>query len=574
VIFEKNLMNMKATGNAWNKTLIIFFASMIVGLSSCLDPKYDLTDISSEFEISPEVAIPLAFGSLSLDDLLNQLDSNQVINQYSDSLLYIYYSDSLFSYNASELIPIPDQDFLQFDLSPSIPVAFTFPNAIGDTISEIVLPPLLGGTIIPLLFEQELEFSFSNNERIDSLLLESMNMHIEINSTFQNKLLLDFHTGNIVVDGSDFREVIELDNTATSLDKVMNDVVIKLATADNGSTILGLMINLRIINEGNPIRPGDKCEISMSFKDMEFSAVYGYLGDYDILTDSGSIDVSFLSNKILGGSISIANPELVLHINNSFGVPISLGLDMEVVSNLKDPPTRTPITFNGGDNSFKIIAPDLESFEIPVATDITINSTNSNFVRAMETSPEFLNYTATATINKDGNTNTSNFVTNKSMVDIGFEVSLPIEISATGFIFEDTLDLDFEEQFGENLDMIEYFGFTMGVTNEIPLELKLQVYFCDDDPLKTVLDSLFRDDDIFLNPAPVGPDGIHTVAEYKVNKVEYNDEQLQKIKATKYARIRATVNTPGTEYFKFYSFYKLGFDLGATVQLNINSNEL
>ena len=546
-------------------------------MTSCLDQDYDFSNISNEIEISPEVAVPLAFGSLSLDNLLNELDSNEIVKQFPDSLLYIFYSDSLFSYNASDVIDIPDQDFVQFALEPVIPAAFVLPG-IGDTISEIVLPPLLGGETIPLTFDQDLEFSFENNERLDSIALKSLAMHINISSNFQNRLLLNFHTPSIVVDGIPFSELVEVSNGTASFDKIMNNVFMKLDTSALGTTILGLKIDLLIINEGAAIRPGDNCVITMSFRDMEFETVYGYLGEYDILTNEGSIDVSFFSKKILGGSLSLANPQLNLFIKNSFGVPISLGLDMEVVSTIKNPPTPpTSIEFNDGLNSFNIRAPGIDSVDIQVPSEILISGENSNFVTAMETSPDILNYSATATINKNGTKANSNFVTENSMVDVGVEVTLPIEIKARGFTFEDTINFDFEDRFGDNLDRIEYFRLTMGVTNEIPLEMKLQLYFTDS--LYNVLDSLFRDDDVLLNPAPLASDGIHTTAESKVNQIVYEAEQLQKLKTAKYARIKATVNTPipippsTKEYFRFYSFYKLGFELGATVRAHINTNE-
>ena len=562
---------MNACRKKWTIILISIIISMLVVITSCLDSNYDFNNISDEMELAPALSAPLAYGSLTLNDILNQLDSNEYIKQRpADSLLYIFYSDSLFTYTASEVIDIPDQDFVSFSLRPVIPVAFVLPG-VGDTISEIRLPLPFDQTPIPLAFDQDLEFTFDNGEKIDSLILKSLKMKITATSNFQNDLILDFHTGNINVNGEDYKQRIKVSSVPVTLERTLNNVKMFLITTPQNASILSLKIDLGIINKGNAIRPGDNCQITMSFKDIVFSSVYGFLGEYDILSNSGQFDVSFFSNKILGGKISFSNPELVLKVNNSFGVPVQVALDMDVVSEINDPPI-TDIVFTGGANPFTIGAPDLENFGQSVASEIRIDTTNSNLIRALESSPDYMNYAATARINPSGVVNYYNYVTDSSKINVGVEVMLPIDLKAQGFTLEDTMEIDFEEQFGDNLDRIDYFRFTMTATNEIPLEAKLQVYFTDS--LYNEIDSLFRDDDVFLEPATIGTDGKHSIGVPKVNQVEYDAAQLEKLKPVKFARIKAAVNTPGSDYFKFYSYYKLDFKLGATVATRINTNEL
>jgi hypothetical protein len=552
--------------------MIIATASMLVMLTSCFDSAYDINNISNEIELTPGVALPLAHGSLSIDDLLSQLDSTNIINTDPDSLLYIYYSADLFSYKATEVIKIDtNQNFPKFSIKPTIPAPFVIPGAIGDTVREITVPII--GTKIPLAFDQNLEFAFENGERIDSVVMNNINMHINVKSTFQNDIFLDFHAENLRIDGKPWRKIVPITGAEVNIDEIIRNLKVQLSF-NSGTTLLALQIDLFLINRGETIRPGDNCEITMSFLDNKFTAVYGYLGEYDVLTDDGQIDVSFFNNKILGGSISFASPDMVLHVNNSFGMPLQVDLGIDVVSTTNIPPI-TPITFIGT-NPFVINTPVLSNPNQKVPTTIRVNKDNSNFIDAMATSPDHLNYTATARMNNGGPSANYNFITDSSALDVSVEVTLPIDLKARGFIFEDTISLDFESQFGNNIDMVDSLGLTLEISNGIPLEVDIQVYFTDSS--YTVLDSMFNDSGNFIEAGILKPDGKQTTPAVKTNRNKYTAAALEKIKGGKFARIKATLNTPippsGSQYFKFFSYYEIGFNISANAYLRINSKNL
>lgn len=560
---------MKAHGKSWNITITIMLVSILVGLSSCIDKNY-FSNISDEVELTPGFALPFAHGSLSIDDLLTKLDSTNIIDQDNDSLLYIFYKADLFSYLASEVINIPDQNFVKFSIAPPIPAEFALPG-IGDTIREITIPFV--GTKIPLGFDQNLEFTFEHGERIDSVVLKNLRMKIDVTSTFQNELFLDFHADNIKVGGKPWRKIIPLSNSAASIEEVINNFKVQLTFNEN-TTMLALKINIVLINKGESLRPGDHCDITMSFLDNRFSGVYGYLGEYDILTNEGQFDVSFFSNKILGGSISFANPEMALLIKNSFGLPLQIDLGLDVVSTINTPPV-TPITFIGI-NPFIINTPTILNPDEQVPSEFRINNTNSNFVDAISTSPDHLNYSATARINDGGPTLNKNYIRDSSRFDVGAEVTLPIHFKARGFIFEDTISLDFKSLLDTKFDMIDSLGLTLVVTNEIPLEADIQFYFTDSS--YNVLDSMFIDDSNFLEAGILSPDGRHTISVPKTNRIEYTAASLENIKGGKFARFKASLNTPipasGSDFFKFYSFYKINFNLSANAYLRVNPKNL
>ncbi len=558
----KKITDMKARENPGNLTLVFVLFAILLVASSCFDSNYDLKNISDEIELTPGISVPLAFGSLTLNDIINEIDSGDFVRQFEDdSLLYILYEENLISYNASDVVSVPDQNFLQFFIDSDVAFATLLPVGVGDTA----------------FFEKEKngEFVFANGEKIDSMKLHSLKMNIEVNSSFHHTGILIIYSDNIIVDGIPFRKLIQISSTtgdfSYTLDSTYTNVNLILDNTDPDTTVLPLKFDLYLINSGAPVLPGEKCDISMSFNDNKFASVFGYLGEYDLLVNSGQIDVSIFNERVQGGNLFFADPRLALTVNNSYGIPVQIELTNTNVSSSINGST-IPVTFTGV-NPFDIAAPTISQIGESIYSEVPINKDNSNIVEAMESSPNHLNYTATAKTNALGIAGPYNFITDSSTMDLGVQIVLPLYIKAEGFALEDTIDFDFEKELGEDLDMVEYMRLTMETDNGLPVETNLQVYFANASYVK--LDSMFRDDDVLLEPASVGPNGKVSEPANLIKRVSYNKADIEKLKATKYAFVRASINTPvsGDGYFRFYSYYGIDFKLSAKADFRINSND-
>jgi hypothetical protein len=552
---------MKARGIFRSTTLTIIVVSMLFVVSSCFDKNFDYKNISNEIELKPGISAPLAYGTLSLKDIITKIDTGNFVRTADDSLLYILYEKNLVSYKASDVVAIPDQDFLQFFIDSDVATLSLLPVAVGDTAKYTK--------------DKNGEFVFSKGEKIDSMNLKTVRLHIDVTSSFHHKGILTIYSNNVFVDGKPFRRKVQISSVtgdfAYTLDSTLTNVKLVLNNTNPDTTVLPIKYDLALINSGALVNSGEKCDITMSFNQNKFSSVFGYLGEYDILVNSGQIDVSLFNERLNGGNLFFADPRLALTVNNSYGIPVQIELtNIEVVSTINS--STTPITFNGV-NPFDIDAPDTSIIGESVHSDIPINKDNSNIDKAMETSPNHLNYTATAKTNAQGPTGPYNFVTDSSTMDLGVQVILPLWVKAEGFALEDTTDFDFEKEIGKDIDKIEYFRLTMNTDNGLPVETKVQVYFTD--ASYVVLDSMFRDDDVLLEPATVVNEKV-TAPKNLIKQVEYTPADLEKIKPTKFIRYRASINTPttGTGYFKFYSDYTVGIKLSVKANVRINSTEL
>ncbi len=545
--------------------IFLLTSAFMIFTYSCLDPEWDFEKFSDEVVLTPGVAAPIAYGSLSLDQVLNEIDGTNYVKRFDDSLLYISYANRLFSYPANEVVEIPNQTFLEFFIESDVAL---LPEWISAGLNDTVR----------FHKEKNGEFEFANNERIDSMQIKTMDMVINVQSSFKHTGILTISSENILVNGEPFQEVIQISdasgNFSISRTIPMDGNSIYLDNSVPGTTVLPLSFDLELINSGNPVLPGESCDISMIFVDPEFSSIFGYLGDHELIFSSGDVVIDIFDTDTLagGGSILFANPMFNLDIANSYGLPVQVDIsELEAYSRIND--VTTPVSFEPGVNPFSIEAPGLDAVGDTVNTLIEINKETSNINEVMETSPREFTYAVSAVTNPEGPDATQNFATDSSDFLVDFEVILPIWIKAEGFTLDQTYPFDFEENFGESTDIIDYLRFTMDAVNQLPLEVKMQVYFLDEN--SNTLDSLFSNDDLLL-PASLDEESKVDQATEQSKSVEFTEEKIEKIKPTRELLIQATGTTADPEsdlYVKFYSYYTVDFKLKMKADLSINSRD-
>lgn len=540
---------------------MIFFLTITVLLASCLPDYFDFNKISDEIEISPGIAAPIVYGSLTMSDLLQEFDETGYVQKFDDSLLYITYSEELLSYPASEVVNIPDQTFLQFFISSDVDIPAWALSGIGETVT--------------FTKEKSGEFVFTNNERIDSIRLKTTTLTINVSSSFKHTGVLTIYSDNILINGESFEEVIQISDMSGSFtystDIGLDNHTLYLDNTNPDTTFLPLRFKLDLTNSGNPISSSESCDITMEFNNIEFEAVFGYLGDYEILLSNGSVQIDLFNEEIAGGKVKFADPQFRLAIENSYGVPVEIELsNVSTYSSIED--VTTPIVFNGV-NPFSIEAPLMSQIGDTVVTNIEINKDNCNIDQAIQTSPKYLYYTARARTNPQGPTVRDNFVTSRSNMKADIEVVLPIWINAGGFALEDTTDFNFQEEVGDDVDMVDYFRLTLDATNGLPLDVIMQAYFADEN--YNIIDSLFREDKLFI-AASLDTNGKVSNPQLRSKSVEFTRDRLQSIKETKYLFVRASANTTNwdmDEYVKFYSYYAVDFKVKVKADVTVNSKD-
>jgi len=120
------------------KAAVIIGLILLTGVKSCNLDYFDFSKLSTDVELTPSVAAPLAYGALTIGDLIAAFDSTGIVGQDSTGLLLIRYVDTAYSVEASQLINFPDkvydETYIDSDITgsldwghpahPEIPYAF------------------------------------------------------------------------------------------------------------------------------------------------------------------------------------------------------------------------------------------------------------------------------------------------------------------------------------------------------------------------------------------------------------------------------------------------------------------
>jgi len=235
----------------------------------------------------------------------------------------------------------------------------------------------------------------------------------------------------------------------------------------------------------------DFIEIEFDASQAKFEYLDGYLGQdtFDISIDD--LDVSQLAE--LGRGIRMENPKMRIYVNNSFGIPILVELDItskdenanELPMNVQDMSFPYPTIAERG-------AIKNETFEI--------NKSNSDIVECLGMPAVLFDIKGRAIMNPDGFTGFTNHITNKSAIDLGFDADIPMTFTAQNFAYVDTLDQGSALQGLGDFDLLE---LKIKTINGFPLGGTLDLIFTDSS--YNVIDSL--KDVTLLQSAIVDNDG-------------------------------------------------------------------
>ena len=544
---------------------ILPILTMVV-FSQCMHDEYDFNKLDDEMEIKAGVLTPLAYGSLNLEDIISEFDSTTSILTDADGLLMITYKDSLFSFIANDLMEIPSQDFFEFFLQ-----------------SDFFIPPGWGtGDTIELDQRNDYPFTFDNNERLDSMILDQGTMIFDITSEFQHTGEIIITCPNIRLNNIPFQQTIIIDdasgnftyNTPFNLDGYtiyLND------SATTDTMFIPVDFHVELINSGAGITPDDSISVTSTIENMDFDAIFGYIGDYELLSQTGQVDLGFFKNTF-DGYIFFENPEINFNITNSYGVPALVNISR--FTGFNGTSDSIQMIFDEGVDTFGYAYPKLSDYmnsDIHKDTVIPINGTNSNISDFLDFLPSSLEYHLNAASNPEGPAGSYNFVTDDSQIDVNFEFILPMWFKADSFALVDTIDLDLSNM-EDNADIIEKVNLMLEVSNGLPLDIDFQLYFLDEN--YNAVDTLFAE-----NFRPVISSGIVDVTASTVNSpglktsmIELSNTEIRNLGSVRYGRIRAGLKTPSGSAgellsVKFYTDYHLDFNLSVDIDVKANTND-
>ena len=548
---------------------ILIPIAIIFLFHQCMREEYNFDKLDDEIEIEGGFLTPIAYGTLNLEDIISEFDSSSYITSDPDGLLMITYEDSLFSFVADDLLEIPSTDFIQYFIESDFTILPGFPGwNPGDTLV--------------LQESEKFPFSFARGEKLDSMILDDGTLNLNLSSEFQ-------HTGNIILFSNNLKR-----NNISYIDTIVIDDPSGGFSTNSSSSLAGYTIYLNdsvgsdsmflemgfrveLINSGAGINAGEEIEVNATIDNMDFDAIFGYIGDYELLMQSGDLDLGFFENT-LDGYIRFEDPQINFNLTNSYGVPAAVSISR--FTGFKGDTDSVQMTFDSSLDTFGYAYPTLTDYinnDIFKDTTISINGQNSNVSDFLAFLPSRLEYGLSAISNPDGESGSYNFVTDDSQIDVDFEFILPLWFQADSFALEDTVTLDLAD-IDEDADIVERVSFKLEIENGMPLDIDFQVYFVDEN--YNHVDSMFSE-----NSQPVIGSAIidETTGDVvspgsKTTLVEFTGDEITNLNTVRYGIIRAGLKTPSDSNddlvsVKFYTDYTVDFEMSIGVDIKANSND-
>ena len=524
--------------------------------TSCQKEYFQFDKLSDDIEIRPHVLAPLINGSMHMNDLVERFDSVG-IGEFDDGLIYLAWDDTLANLSIDTMDLVLATYLNEVYLSPEVGADPVFiASSVGDTVHFLK----------SIYYSMEIK----GDSRLDSIFFKGGDMQIDVISTFMHRGVLTISSQNIRDPlGNPYENIIEITSAGGDFTGSVNhslDAYFLETIMQGDSSVFRVDYDLALINSGNPVSPGESCQISTSLEDLGFYSLFGYIDPSEVVSESGQEDIGIFTDYPALAHLKLADPRIHIGIESSLGIPFELTLD-SVIASAEDGSTLELEFYEG--HPFKIPAPGLSQVGETVRGDYDINNQTSNFHELLNIAPSSLSYRLTGGIDPDI-PDQNHFLLDTSKFMLEAEFLIPLDLRYTRYAMSDTLEFTLVEE-GIDTSMIRDVQLKIHTVNELPIELDLQLYLLDDAYM--VLDSVFEGDEVFLLASAVDGDGVLMFPSEQTNVAHFNTERLGKLERVRYIRLESELQTSGLgqQFVKFYSDYSLGFEISMQASLIINN---
>ena len=212
----------------------------------------------------------------------------------------------------------------------------------------------------------------------------------------------------------------------------------------------------------------DFVKIAVDPSAIELKYVDGYLGSKTwSLSDE---TISFPDLEKFAKGITLTNPKMTIRVQNSFGLPIQVNLEM-VAKNDKG------ASVDVDPDSMVFAYPSIANAGSTVGSSFTIDKDNSNIVPALALPPTEFMVKGTAFINKDGFKGYNDFVDISSKLSLSFEANVPMSLMAKDIVIQDTSG-DVSNTLN-GTEAFEFLELKIKTINGFPMDGTLDLIFVD-----------------------------------------------------------------------------------------------
>lgn len=526
--------------------VVVFILGLI--LYSCNVGDLDFDNIEDPI-FTPEVVAPIGEVTYTIQELIEEINDPKIeISDAKNLLLAVTYRDTSIFKVPTELISI-DEISQQKVVETGI-VVLASPTDVTEVFQETL----------------SLEYPAENGEQIDSIIYSNGDLEIIIDSQIAADVELEIKLVDFV--HSDNRDTIVFNvnlpySGSLPISDTQNTSLQEYRTALSrldGQNIFNVIVNGKIdIKAGQSVSSSDYIFITFNTSNTQFSSVFGYFDEKEITVQDQTIALDFF-NDIEPFGLEFNSPEIVLHIDNSFGLPI--GISLAGISSSNDNGDFKMLTGLATENPIKLKYPTLSKFGQTSSSRITISNDISNLSDLLSISPNKITVPISATTNYENVSQESNFYTDQSQITTALEVNMPLDVKLGGYKQTFNFDLD-----SVDFDEADSIKLRVRTVNDLPFNGSMSLYLLDADSV--VIHEV--PDNLILQSPELGANGRTEQPKTQITDVLLNSAGMEALSTTNKIALVLTVDSyesADNRFVKIYSDYALTIKIGVIAYLN------
>ncbi|MFO8086892.1 MAG: hypothetical protein R6T91_03675 [Bacteroidales bacterium] len=301
----------------------------------------------------------------------------------------------------------------------------------------------------------------------------------------------------------------------------------------------------------------DSFALMFTFEDIELYGIEGYFGQKDIhFSDTSNIQ---LFNQIQSGVMDIDSINAHLNITNGMGADLQLKVNkFSSINKNSHHEEDLQASFIGSTINLgrAIKNPGIQS------TTKNLDLSSSNIDALIENIPDRLSYDMEMKINPMGNVSMGNdFYYNSNQLNVQLLMHIPLKLSLSNLRFQDTLDVDLNED-TEPLNSAE---LQIHFTNYFPLEATVDLFAPSSSGNLKISTEVNT-----LESASINSQGIVTTPQESVIQIVLNQEILDAIRHNGKLLMDIHLNTDNQQMIEIYEDYKIDYQVRGQVSIRIN----
>ena len=433
---------------------------MLFAVSGCL--KDDFNKLSDS-EWAPDLAFPIVFSDLSIQDIATQKDSDVTVGVGANNIIEIIYSSFNYTQRGEELLTLPAfSEAVNPSLDANNTNTFNGISTIGNTITDSS----------SFTFSYSLDNQLSAAALLDTAFLKSGILNVKITSQVPQNCIIRTEIPQLFINGQAFSQNLTFNSSGSTPQS--NELSRNL----NGAFIVGSSENIELkfyitVTRSNSasIPASNQFQAEVEIVDPKFKRLSGYFSGLQMpIATRDTMFVGIFRNAIEALELNFEAPTATVSLFNSTGLPVNTVItDIEAIR----PGFSIPQIQASNYNQAFTLPPQGLLSSAPETQVIDLNISNgSNIQNVVNALPRSI--VTEAALSPTVNPTEWGFLFDTSRVGIRTDLKLPLNGLTLKLLLVDTLDFDFANITSD----IESGLIRLNTLNGFPTESRVQIYFC------------------------------------------------------------------------------------------------